>query len=168
MTPSPGEPSLAHTHQYTRTQQHPRYPHLIHPLKPPHSSPVAVQQFLHALSLGNASFHLVNRPRLEPVARWKIRVPELRFIIHQMVKRKTELLIGVALRIVLIDPPGEAGADFVGIVPDGVPVGLVFDLGVNKGHFLGARNALKSSPIIIKKSLVEIEQQLRTCSPGNE
>ena len=59
-----------------------------------------------------------------------------------MIESQTELLIRVRFRVVLVDPAREAGANESWVLGDGDPVGVVFDLRVDKGHLLRAGDAL--------------------------
>lgn len=61
-----------------------------------------------------------------------------------MIERQTILFIGVCFWVVLVDPAREASADELGILGDGGPVGVMFNLRVNEGHLLRTGDTLVS------------------------
>ena len=65
-----------------------------------------------------------------------------------MIECQTKFFIGVCLWIVLVNPTREASADELGILGDGGPVGVTFDLRVNEGHLLRTGDALVSVKLV--------------------
>ena len=65
-----------------------------------------------------------------------------------MIECQTKFFIGVCFWIVLVDPTREASADELGILGDGGPVGVMFDLRVNEGHLLRTGDALVSVKLV--------------------
>ena len=65
-----------------------------------------------------------------------------------MIKCQTKLFIGVCLWVVLVDPTREASADELGILGNGDPVGVMFNLRVDEGHLLRTGDALVSVKLV--------------------
>ena len=109
------------------------------------SRPVPIQQRLHALPGLDLLLDILDGPLLKDVPTREVGVLKLRLpTAHDMVEGLTEFLIGVRFRVVLVDPAREAGTDEFGVLDDDVPIGVVFDLGIDKGHLLRTGDALVS------------------------
>lgn len=61
-----------------------------------------------------------------------------------MIERQAEFFVSVRFRVVLVDPARKAGADEFGVLEDGRPIRMMFNLGVDKGHPLRAGNPFVS------------------------
>lgn len=108
-----------------------------------HSRPIPIQQRLHTPTSCNLPLHFFNPPPSKPVPSREILIlkrhpPTANYVIE----RQAEFLVGVGFWIVGVDPTGETGADEGGLGGDEGPGGLVLELGVDEGHFLGAGDAL--------------------------
>ena len=94
------------------------------------------------------------------MSRREIRILKLGLATAQnMMQSQAKLLVRVCLRVMLVDPAGETGANEFWVLCYGGPVGLVLDLRVYKGHFLRAGDALVSvsSQYVSQPEILEFE-----------
>ena len=68
--------------------------------------------------------------------------------LNEMCKGLAILLISIFLGVMAPDPFWKASLDALGIFTDGIPVRLGLELGVDKGHFLGAADTLEAQEVV--------------------
>lgn len=115
----------------------------VHQPVTPTSRPIPIQQLFHHFSTLHLLFHFFNGPFPKRMSSWEVGVLEIRCpATNHVLECLAVHGVRVGFWVVLVDPTGKTGADQGRVLADGRPVGVVPDLDIDEGHFLGARNAV--------------------------